>query len=217
MDVTRMNPNGQIDIHSEFGQLLYAYAEHPNVQTILEVGTWKGNGTTTCVVEGLRKKLEKTPGEPVHFYSLESNLPFLMEAMGLWIPKAVPFLHLLYGRLHSDGLMTKEQIEADPKFSDVKTHYDLWYTQDVIDYNKAPLIDSKYLPNQLHMIVLDGGEFSGYADWDILRKKNPIVVALDDTNVMKNARVLKELSEDSLWEKRHASNERNGWAIFVRK
>jgi hypothetical protein len=212
-----MNLTGQVDIRSEFGQLICAYAEHPMINTILEVGTWKGNGTTTCVVEGLRKKLQTIPETPVHFYSVESNLPFLMEAMGLWIPKALPFLHLMYGRLHEDGLMTREQVEADPKFNHVKTHYDIWYAQDVLDYNKAPLIEFKYLPNQLHMVVLDGGEFSGYADWDVLRKKNPIVVALDDTNVMKNARVLEELSNDPLWEKRHSSNDRHGWAIFVRK
>lgn len=211
-----MNPNGQVDIRSEFGHFLSLYAEHPQVQTILEVGTWKGNGTTACVVEGIRRKLEKETDSSVHFYSLESNVQFLMEAMGLWMPKALPFLHLLYGRLHTNGLLTREQIESNPQFSDVKNHYDLWYEQDVKDYAASPFLDSKYFPHQIQMIVLDGGEFSGYADWEVLKQKNPVIVALDDTNVMKNARVLKELSVDPSWEKRHGSDERNGWAIFVK-
>ena len=67
------------------------------------------------------------------------------------------------------------------------------------------------------MIVLDGGEFSGYADWETLKKKNPIVVALDDTIVMKNAKVYEELLKDASWEKKHGNDERHGWAIFVRK
>ena len=212
-----MNPNGQIDIRSEFGQILSLYSQHPQVQTILEVGTWKGNGSTACIVEGICNKLKKDPESTVHFYSLESNLKFMMEAMGLWMPKALPFLHLLYGSLHTTGLMSREQVESNPLFAGVKTHYDLWYAQDVKDYAASPFIDSKYLPKQIHMIVLDGGEFSGYADWEVLRLKNPCIVALDDTNVMKNARVLEELSQDPTWEKRHGSNERNGWAIFIKK
>jgi hypothetical protein len=212
-----MNPNGQVDIRTEFGQLLSIYAELPEIQMILEVGTWKGNGTTACVVDGIRKKLEKQTGVFCHFFSIESNLKFLMEANALWMPKALPFLQLMYGRLHTDGLLTREQVEANPKFGDVVTHYNLWYEQDVRDYRAAPLIESKFLPSQIHMIVLDGGEFSGYADWEALKKKNPVVVALDDTNVMKNAKVYEELSTDPAWEKRHGNNDRHGWAIFVRK
>jgi hypothetical protein len=212
-----MNPNGQVDIRTEFGQLLAAYAELPEIQMILEVGTWKGNGTTACLVEGIRKKLEKETSLFCHCFSVESNLKFLMEANGLWMPRALPFLQLMYGKLHSDGLLTRAQIEADQKYADVRTHYDLWYEQDRRDYAAAPLIESKYLPNQIHMIVLDGGEFSGYADWSSLKEKNPIIVALDDTNVMKNYKVYEELMNDKAWEKRHGNNDRHGWAIFVRK
>lgn len=212
-----MNPNGQVDIRTEFGQLLSLYAELPEIQFILEVGTWKGNGTTACVVKGIENKLENNPSLFCHFYSIESNHKFLMEANSLWTPKALPFLQILYGRLHTNGLLTSEQIEADPYYGHVKTHYDLWYEQDKRDYAIAPYIKSKYLPKQIQMIVLDGGEFSGYADWSILKEKNPVVVALDDTNVMKNYKVYEELSRDPGWEKKHGNNERHGWAIFVRK
>jgi hypothetical protein len=212
-----MNPNGQVDIRTEFGQLLALYAELPEVQIILEVGTWKGNGTTACLVEGIRRKLDKQATLLCHCFSIESNLKYVREAHALWQPRALPFLQIMYGRLHSNGLLTKEQVEADPKFPHVKTHYDLWYEQDRRDYLSSPLIDVKYLPAQVHMIVLDGGEFSGYADWETLKKKNPIVVALDDTNVMKNAKVYEELLKDASWEKKYGNDERHGWAIFVRK
>lgn len=212
-----MNQNGQVDIKSEFGQLLTGYAELPEIHIILEVGTWKGNGTTACIVEGLRRKLERKSDLFAHFFSIETNLKFLMEANRLWMPKALPFLQLLYGRLHSNGLLSRDEIEKDPLFESIQSHYNLWYDQDVRDYNSAPLIHTKYLPEKIQMILLDGGEFSGYADWSILKEKQPIVVALDDTNVMKNAKVFEELSKDPTWELRHSSTDRHGWAIFVRK
>ena len=212
-----MNPNGQVDIRTKFGHLLAEYAELPAINIILEVGTWKGNGTTACIVEGLRRKLERNSDLFAHFFSIETNQKFLMEANRLWMPKALPFLQLLYGRLHSNGLLSRDEIEKDPQFESIQTHYNLWYEQDKRDYAAAPLIDSKYLPNQIHMIVLDGGEFSSYADWLILKQKHPLVVALDDTNVMKNYKVYEELLKDPAWEKRHGNDDRHGWAIFVRK
>lgn len=212
-----MNSNGQVSLQSEFGQLLTTYAQMPEIEVLLEVGTWKGNGTTACIVAGIQQKVDKDTNLRSHFYSLEANLKFYREAHSLWLPKGLPYLQLLYGRLHKDGLLPREEIENHPLFESVQSHYRLWYDQDTRDYNSAPLIESKYLPKQIHMLVLDGGEFSGYADWVALKEKNPIVIALDDTNVIKNAKVYEELMKDNTWEKRHGTNERHGWAIFVRK
>lgn len=213
-----MGEPGQINPETQLGKALIALVEKENVKTILEVGTWNGRGSTVCLVLGLLKVLEKQPGEEVHFYSIESNLEFHKKAYDFWLLYCVPFLHLIYGSLHKNGMMTREEIESHPKFKDLtKLHYQLWYDQDVKDYEKAPLIDSSYLPKKVDMVVLDGGEFSGYADWSVVKQKNPRIVVLDDTYVIKNNKVLRELESDSSWQKRLENTERNGWAIFVKK
>jgi hypothetical protein len=139
--------------------------------------------------------------------------------MNFWlqVPLQVPlpFLRLLYGRLHRNGLMTEEQIRSHPLFPHVVTHFNLWYKQDVHDYNQAPVLDMALFPD-LDVVVLDGGEFSSFADWTTLKTKNPKVVCLDDTNVMKNKDVVAELSQNPQWRKIAGNDERNGWAVFER-
>ena len=205
--------NGQIHMNTPFGKWLFDLATVKVFKTYVEVGTWRGNGTTKCVVNGLAKR-EST--ENVHFYSFEANKAFYSEAVARYSAFSLPYLHLLYGKLHSNGLMTKEQIESHPLFNHVETHYRIWYNQDVIDYDAAPLADTNQLPTEVDVIILDGGEFSGYADWLALKDKNPKVVCLDDSNIMKNERVYKELNEDPTWKLIAGDNDRNGWAIFAK-
>ena len=205
--------NGQIHMNTPFGKCLFDLATVKEFKTYLEVGTWRGNGTTKCVVNGLAKR-EST--ENVHFYSFESNITYYSEAVALYSGLSLPYLHLIYGKLHSNGIMTKEEIESHPLFSEVEHHYAIWYDKDAIDYETTPLADTNQLPTEVDVIILDGGEFSGYADWLALKDKNPKVVCLDDSNIMKNERVYKELSEDPKWELLTGDNDRNGWAIFAK-
>jgi hypothetical protein len=111
--------------------------------------------------------------------------------------------------------MTEEEIRAHPRFNHIVTHFDLWYKQDVQDYNIAPFLDMGLFPS-LDVIVLDGGEFSSGADWAALKTKNPKVVCLDDVGVMKNYDVYAELCQSHQWKYIAGSDERHGWAVFER-
>jgi hypothetical protein len=208
--------NGQITFETEFGKHLASIGADLNYTTYFEVGTWKGNGTTRCVIEGIVQRYQRNSMRNVHFWSLESNLVFYREALYFWQQIPMPCLHLLYGRLHEDCLMTKEEIINHPYYPLVKSHYEDWYEQDSMDYNISPCVDMDLLPD-LDVIILDGGEFSGYADWLVLKKKNPRVVCLDDIHVMKNEKVFKELLSDPLWDLFVKGDERHGFAIFKKK
>ena len=211
-----METLGQVHLNTPFGNMLFAVASNPSISSVVEVGTWKGFGTTRCIMEALNRRFLEHGSQNLHFYSFESNLEFFKEAASLWRPGGYPFLHLCYGKLHENGLLTREQIEAHPLVEHVRTHYEIWYQQDVEDYQKAPFIKPIYLPPQIDMVVLDGGEFSGYADWLALKEKKPLLVCLDDTNVMKNERVYRELKEDKAWNLVTEGQDRHGWAIFTR-
>jgi hypothetical protein len=213
-----MNLAGQVQLNTPFGNALYFLAKNTPYLTFLEVGTWKGFGTTLCITEGLVQRIQKSGSQNIHFYTVESNKQFFEEASTNWNKAGLPFLHLCYGRLHESGLLSKQEVVTHPYFGHVKTHFDLWYEQDVIDYKESPYINPVYLPQTIDVLVLDGGEFSGYADWLALKEKKPQIVCLDDTTVMKNERVYKELLTSEEWEI-HAKdeNDRHGWAIFCRK
>ena len=215
MDLEQTPENGQVAKNTPFGNLIYRITSFPSYNTFLEVGTWKGNGTTRCIVDAIQKRIKDEEKEKdIHFWSLEANEGFYKTAKDLWDPFHLDYLHLMYGKLHENGLLKAEEIEQHPFFERVRTHFDLWYEKDCEDYEKAPLI--KDLPEQIDVLILDGGEFSGYADWLALKTKQPNVVCLDDTLVMKNEQVYRELKADPKWILTNEGNDRLGWAIFVR-
>ena len=209
-----MEENGQIHLNTKFGYMLYTLASDTQYKTYLEVGTWKGNGSTKCVMEGLIERYEANPEDTAMFHSFEANATFFKEATDLWSPKGYTFLKIHHAKLHENGLMTREEIEQHPLFEDVIGHFELWYDQDVKDYAEAPYINPETLVKNVDILILDGGEFSGYADWLALKSLNPKIVCLDDSGCMKNKKVYEELAADSQWKLWQEGGDRNGWAIF---
>ena len=67
------------------------------------------------------------------------------------------------------------------------------------------------------VVVLDGGEYSGYLDWLHLPKSDIRYLCLDDTNATKNKKVISELMGGSEWNCISQGSDRNGWAIFKRR
>ncbi len=211
-----MEENGQIHLNTKFGYMLYTLANDSKYTRYLEVGTWKGNGSTKCVMEGLIERYEANPQDPIIFHSFETNPTFFKEATDLWAPKGYPFLKIYNAKIHENSMMTREEIEGSPMFEDICCHYDLWYEQDVKDYDEAPYINPSTLEEKIDIVILDGGEFAGYADWLAVKPLNPSVVCLDDTGCMKNRKVYEELKADSAWKVLEEGGDRNGWAIFTK-
>ena len=69
------------------------------------------------------------------------------------------------------------------------------------------------------MVLLDGGEFCSYAEFEyVMANLNPKVIILDDTNIIKCSKARQELLEDENWLAFYDDlNDRHGAAIFVRK
>jgi hypothetical protein len=196
---------GQINPESAFGNSIIELASESEYTSFLDVGTWNGQGTTRCLYEAVGER----PG--VHIYSVESNAKMYEEAVGFWTP-CPPSLHLLYGTL-SKGALTEAEIRAHPLFNDVETHFHLHYAQDCKDLEAAPIVE---LPAKMDMVILDGGEFCGEADFRRASLLYPKVIALDDIRIMKNRDNYERLLADSEWELVGRGKDRNGWAIFCR-
>jgi hypothetical protein len=196
---------GQVNPDSAFGNMIMEIASESDYTSFLDVGTWNGQGTTRCLYEAVGKR----PG--AHIYSVESNAQLYGEAVAFWEP-CPPSLHLLYGTL-SKGRMTAEEVKAHPLFEDVEVHYNIHFEQDCKDLDAAPIVE---LPAKMDMVILDGGEFCGAADFRRASLLYPKVIALDDIRVMKNRETYEKLLADSEWEVVARGKDRNGWAIFRR-
>jgi hypothetical protein len=179
--------SGQITIAHEGGRLLRAYAGLPDVHTIVEIGTWNGMGSTRCLLGGMATR---PPGDctlwsyevcrEMHARALANN------------PDLAPNIRLIWGRLTKDLVHPDEF--ADEFFLDYsRDDKFVWYNQDRSAIEGArDVFDT--LPPHIDLLVLDGGEFSTWHEWRLLRHRFTYCF-LDDTRQIKCARIVEEVRD----------------------
>lgn len=70
----------------------------------------------------------------------------------------------------------------------------------------------------IDVIILDGGEYSTEEDFNILIKKKPKFICLDDSAVHKCKNIRNHLLHHADWELyKENLSQRNGWSTFVSK
>lgn len=69
------------------------------------------------------------------------------------------------------------------------------------------------LPDSIDFLLLDGGEFSTYREWQLLKNRSRFV-ALDDTQTMKCSLIRQEVLSASNYKILVDSDERNGF-MFI--
>ena len=197
---------GQITLDTAFGRALRDLASDTRFKVYVEIGTWDGQGSTKCIVDGLNARADLSGAG---LFSFEANRTQWALATKYWQARGDQPLRVIMGR-PSERMMGREKIESHPLFSCIKTHYDLHYEQDLKDFKEAPLVRMR----KCDVAVLDGGEFCGEGDWDAIRPLKPAVVALDDIKVMKNNATYELLKKEG-WRELFHTDERNGSAILL--
>jgi hypothetical protein len=203
---------GQINPDISFGKKLIEIASSPEYKTFLEVGAWNGQGSTRCLLLGI---LQHNPSAKL--YSLEANKEMFEKAQQFYSP-CPPQLTLIHGSLHHK-CMALEDIHRHPKFYkflEAGNAYYKWIYEEQTSVYASPIYS---IPHEtLDVVLIDGGEFSAQGDWEILKAKQPKLVCLDDTQVMKTHHIYNELKSSPQWDTlADFPEERNGWAVFGRK
>lgn len=191
-------PQGQITPDSAFGSLLRDLAK--DADTIVEIGTGGGMGSTLCLIGGRK--------EGARFYTVEIDKDLRDAAYALY--EHLPNVHFLWGRVVSnDGFEDYDHPGGEAARGPMG--YEFCRSQ----FNQSPIVLTE-LPEKIGLLVLDGGEWSSSAELGILLPRCE-VIALDDTNpershknVANRGRMLQlgwEIIADDL-------QDRNGYAIF---
>lgn len=198
-----ITPSGQIIPETPFGSVLTQLAADTRFNTFLEIGPWNGRGSTLCFAKSLVNRTDSAK-----LYTIEANKIRYNETLNVW--NRFRFVNVIYGRV-ADKIMERQEIINHPLFNAIKDHFILHYDSERSDFFSAPLISE--LPN-VDVILIDGGEFTGYYDWLSLQKLNPKIVCLDDTRTMKTSKILAEMQEKNLWKLFSSGTDRNGWAVL---
>lgn len=193
-----MNLPGQILPDSPFGRVLTDLASQS--ENILEVGTWKGGGSTRCIAEGMRKGSV--------FVTVEADL-----AEHRTFVKALPEewsdlkIFPQWGAFHR-GILP---LALHPNRENVQVQ-ECW----AFEFQamlKCPIKTAL----AYDLILLDGGEFTSFGDFMVLWPFAQRWIALDDTNpdkALKNACAWDILHRMG-WKVLHDLRlDRNGWAVF---
>lgn len=197
--------NGQIIPNSKAGRVIKEIVERENVINIVESGTWEGGGTTKTVLDSLRNDQL--------FLSIELYTDVFEKAknnLREFLNK--PNFCLLNGSIidYSEIFWFDHDKEID---FNSDHHAILWYKKDLENLKNSKNVFDK-LPKEIDFLILDGGEWSTYPEWQKLKDRTKIVF-LDDTNLFKT----KKIREEILKSKRYEiiiddQMDRNGFSLF---
>lgn len=196
---------GQI-CNDSFSKIISAYASNINYKTFLEIGTWNGLGSTTAFANGFKNR-----SDDYIFYSLECNKDKCEDAVKLH--KSNQNIHIL-----NEVIWNEEPEDFYQIFPQCKTDkmYKKWNDIDIINMKQCNLfLDRKDIPDTFDIILLDGGEFTTYYEFQLLKNRCKVLM-LDDTNTDKCKLIVDEIIADKSWKIVCRDNVRNGFLIAER-
>jgi hypothetical protein len=202
------NSIGQINLNTKFGKLIKKYSEDASVKSILEIGTWNGLGSTRCIIDGLQNRTNDYV-----FYSLECNTEKSNCAKNIY--KNIDNVHILNEVIIN--AMPENIYEIFPEILK-NSDYNYWNSIDFSNMKDKPLfLERSNLPEIFDIILLDGGEFTTYFEYQLLKDRCKYLI-LDDINVLKCKLIVKEIENNlDKWEIIEKDNERNGFLICKNK
>jgi hypothetical protein len=220
-EITQLIP-GEI-AGDEFYGLLEVAAMLPGVRTILEVGSSCGTGSTKALESGVRRR-----GGVATLCCVEVSGP-RFEALKAHYAGVKHVRCFRGSSVAVEEFPSKEKVEEFYRTEQTKLRkFSLeevlaWLEQDV-EYVRREQVETDVIGRireelgvkVFDLVLLDGSEFTGEAEWPKVRGAG--VVALDDTMTYKNYRVREWLLRDAEYQLVvDAPTVRHGYAIFVRR
>jgi hypothetical protein len=197
---------GQINFEdNELGRYIVDICKYDDVKNIVEVGTWNGLGTTRCVIEGIRQSNK----QDYRFISIECNKVMYDEAIINNKNNVCDNIKFIYGKIVDESVIDKWF-----DLSTLSQEQIGWLSQDIEWMKQVPNI-IEYIPHKIDFLILDGGEFSTYPEWLILKDRVKYV-ALDDTTQLKCSKIREEILNNPSYTiiKDNINGSRYGMTIF---
>lgn len=213
---------GQVQVKDRLSWQLYQLAR--KAQGVLEVGTWRGCGSTLILAKGLMDQGTQRAGTS-RLQTLEVNQLRAMQARQMLAD--LPVVNVSGAPAGaSDEMYPLAQVKKGTLppglHHKYRKEYIKWWHAERSDAKKLeaagirPAIEDLCASNYIDVAFLDGGEFFGLADLHMALRHCPELryIALDDTQTFKNHPAMQELLRLG-WKLCVASTaERHGWAIF---
>jgi hypothetical protein len=195
--------SGQIRKDHEVGKWIEFLSSLSGVDTIVEIGTWNGAGSSMAIARGVVSRPRKDR-DHVKVVGYEIN-PVMAKNARRRLAR-FSFFDVVFGSLVSIDDLDRSNLTQTEE---------LWLKQDEAWILGAPNVVNS-LPKNLDLLILDGGEFSTLAEFKLIKERVSNWIILDDTNTRKCAEILKIIKSGNEFYLIYESEERNGTAIFKR-
>jgi len=190
--------HGQVLSHDGLGVWIKKLCLDERNTTFLEIGTWNGLGSTKVFVDALKQR-----SAPFTFWSLECNKEKSELARKLY--QDVPNVNILNETI-CDGSQPDDFYDIFPECRDNKM-FKYWNDVDTANMAGCPLFLERHeLPKVFDVVLLDGGEFTTYYEFQKLKDRCRYLL-LDDTNTSKCKKIVQEISD---WNILSRDDTRNG-------
>jgi hypothetical protein len=196
---------GQINENTEVGKLLINITKTEKLNTILDIGTWNGLGSTKCFLLGLKEN------NTTNFISIESN-----EEKNKIAKENLSHLLNENCKLYHGSILKKDDVIDIEKIFPIflsNKEFQRWHNIDMINIEQSPYI-FELIPDEIDFVLFDGGEFTSYYEFVKLFPRCTNYIALDDVNVEKCKKIREILKLDTNWKEISYINERNGFSLF---
>ena len=199
------NSSGQMK-DSELEKKLTDLIINNDINNIVEIGTWNGLGSTKMLIN-----IIKDSKKNIHFYSVESD-KLCFKSAKKNLKKDIEYVNLILGRVHDVDELSYVNKDIIFDYGYGEKEYE-WFIQDLRRYKKIKHVVTQ-IPNENEILLLDGGEFSGFADFLNLYTRSKFIV-LDDVGSFKQHNVLGFIYENNQnFEIIYDSKNRNGVQIY---
>jgi len=172
--------HGQISIDEPLGRWISAVVSDPDVRVVLEIGSWEGKGSTRVLGE-VGSELK----DPPTVISLEANRDRAARAAR----RNSKFRHL---KVICGTLVQVADLDVED-LSDVERD---WLLDDLRVLTDSPYI-LDMIPSSIDALILDGGEFSTRAEFELLQRRLTKYLVLDDTRTRKCRKIAEEIRNGS--------------------
>ncbi len=209
------NP-GQIERNTAAGNLIYRWAHDPSNTVFVDIGSWNGKGTTQCIMDALIKRFDDCV-----CYSLETNREFHLIAKEYWDSRLQGYNSMISSRLQlmHGRIIEPEEVPSLEEVMKSKHSHNQWprfYKEffDAVDDGCPNVMNT--LPESIDVLILDGGEFTTYAEYQKLKDRSRIIFC-DDSSKYKCEKIRAELLEDKNFKVIvDEPTDRNGFCAFER-
>jgi len=197
------NYYGQISKQSDIGRWILCLSSLSEVNSIVEIGTWNGAGSSRLIAKGVSLNPAKLGRCLVFGLEIDASKAKVAKKR----LKRYKFFKVLHGRIIEESdFDTKGLVGNENK----------WLSQDLLNLRNCPNV-LRSIPSEIDLLILDGGEFSTYSEFHILKSRITKYVILDDVFTRKCKKILDEVKDSNEFELIYYSGERNGTAVLKKK